>query len=82
MWNWKRTASAKREPRKLYFPEEKIEELYALFDADSGAGKGRVSKLRLWRFILAVFPEVAEGQWTLRTGDLFHPFIEEGKDIY
>jgi hypothetical protein len=73
-----RKAEKKAKPVRLYFPEDKLEELYRLWDSDN-AQKSVVSKYRLWNFVASIFPQTKEKPWNVSREDILRPFVIKGE---
>jgi hypothetical protein len=75
-WRRQEVEVPKREPRRFYIPEDKIEEYFALSDADDRE-KCRITRYKLWMFVASMFPEVREGRWILGSETILRPYVEE-----
>ena len=69
-------AEKKADAVKLYFPENKLEDLYRLLDQEN-AQKSLSAKFRLWSFIASIFPQTKEGPWRLSKADILNPYVEQ-----
>ena len=66
----------KEEPKKLYFPEDRIEEAYALADLSR---KSLLGKYKFLQFIYGVFPETKYGKWEFNSS-FPSPFVVEDNE--
>ena len=71
---WKKE---KKEGKKFYIPEEKVEEFYGIYDQTLEGG--RLDKYRLWVYIFNLFPEMDKEKtpYTIYTHNVFRPYIKE-----
>lgn len=70
----------KKQPRRLYIPEEHVREVLEAYDAWDPCKA--VSCYDFWKLLSEIFPEVAEeGRlWKLDRRKPLHPYLEEKLD--
>jgi hypothetical protein len=61
--------------RRVYIPDEHLEKVAELVDANKEQGK--LTRYRLWKFIEEIIPETKVGEWALNTSDAIQYFVEE-----
>lgn len=64
-WFWSK--KEKRQPRKLFIPESRIEEVLIAADRYCSLPRGQdhLARHSLWKILRGIFPELSEGQWSI-----------------
>ena len=67
----------KTERKKLFFPQDKIREVFRLYDnyASAPTNNDTLKKYELWSYIATIFPEVKNGKWELSAKPVFNPCV-------